>query len=92
MVTELTVVIVFNDPGLVSLCPIQQGQATRQAKCTPHRALVGRCHYCEPSLASLTLPLLYVHSLLVDGDRMQHQPRLFQKLAGMEVTRIFEPT
>ncbi|CAJ1870794.1 hypothetical protein COCAGNCG_03231 [Aeromonas dhakensis] len=91
VVAKLAVIVIFDDPGVAPLRPLQQRQSTRQAEGHPHRALVSGGDHRKPGLVGGLLTLADIHAVHVDRHRVQPQARLLQKLARMKIAWLFKP-
>jgi hypothetical protein len=87
-VSVLTVVIVLDDPAIVSVSPGQQFQAARQAHGHPGRVLVGRRHIGHPTILQLPKPAA-IHPLPIHRYAAQLATRQCKGVTGRPIARVF---
>ncbi|MOA11938.1 hypothetical protein D3C78_1319000 [compost metagenome] len=91
MVTNLTVVVIFNHPCRLLLRPLQQCHAPRQAKRNPQWTLVGRRQHRHPSLRRPGHTAGNVHALFI--NRHRHRPHAggLKQRQRHRIARILQP-
>ena len=88
-ITVLAVVIVFDDPALITLGPVQQFKAPGQAHGHSCRVLMGRRHVGQPTVAHVR-QCRAIHTILIDRDAVHFRPRNRKGMCRCAVAGILD--
>ena len=92
MIAKFTVVIIFDNPGFLTIRPLKQCQTAWQRQRNTGRALMRWRDDSKTGIRCLLLPGSHIQSFLINGDRNQLHACTLQILPAKQISRLFIPT